>query len=55
MATMADSKTRRSFTDAYKTGAVRLVLDEGKTVAAALSISWRMPWLGARYIVASDL
>ena len=37
MATMADSKarrTRRSFTDAYKTGAVRLVLDEGKTVAA---------------------
>ena len=34
MATMADSKarrTRRSFTDAYKTGAVRLVLDEGKT------------------------
>ena len=38
MATMADSKarrTRRSFTDAYKTGAVRLVLDEGKTVAAA--------------------
>ena len=38
MATMADSKarrTRRSFTDAYKTGAVRLVLDEGKPVAAA--------------------
>ena len=38
MATMADSKarrTRRSFTDAYKTGAVRLVLDEGKTVASA--------------------
>ena len=38
MATMADSqarRTRRSFTDAYKTGAVRLVLDEGKTVAAA--------------------
>ena len=38
MATMADSKarrTRRSFTDDYKTGAVRLVLDEGKTVAAA--------------------
>ena len=35
---MADSKarrTRRSFTDDYKTGAVRLVLDEGKTVAAA--------------------
>jgi transposase len=34
---MADAKrrrTRRSFTDEYKTGAVRLVLDEGKTVAA---------------------
>ena len=38
MATMADSKarrTRRSFTEDYKAGAVRLVLDEGKTVAAA--------------------
>jgi transposase len=38
MSTMADTKgrrTRRSFTDEYKTGAVRLVLDEGKTVAAA--------------------
>ena len=38
MATMADSRarrTRRSFTDDYKAGAVRLVLDEGKTVAAA--------------------
>ena|SRR5579864_9060638 len=38
MSTMADKKakrTRRSFTDEYKTGAVRLVLDEGKTVAAA--------------------
>ena len=37
MSTMADTKrrrTRRSFTDEYKTGAVRLVLDEGKTVAA---------------------
>ena len=37
MSTMADAKrtrTRRSFTDEYKTGAVRLVLDEGKTVAA---------------------
>jgi len=33
---MADTKakrTRRSFTEDYKTGAVRLVLDEGKTVA----------------------
>jgi transposase len=38
MATMAEHKarrTRRSFTGDYKTGAVRLVLDQGKTVAAA--------------------
>ena len=38
MATMAEHtgrRTRRSFTEDYKTGAVRLVLDEGKTVAAA--------------------
>ena len=38
MSTMTETKgrrTRRSFTDDYKTGAVRLVLDEGKTVAAA--------------------
>lgn len=38
MATMAEQKgrrTRRSFTEDYKAGAVRLVLDEGKTVAAA--------------------
>src|SRR5687767_8762819 len=38
MATMAETKsrrTRRSFTDDYKAGAVRLVLDEDKTVAAA--------------------
>ena len=37
MATMADTKAkrpRRSFTEEYKTGAVRLVLDEGKPVAA---------------------
>jgi len=37
MSTMADTqrkRTRRSFTEEYKTGAVRLVLDEGKTVAA---------------------
>jgi transposase-like protein len=35
MSTMADSKprpTRRSFTEDFKTGAVRLVLDEGKTI-----------------------
>jgi transposase len=40
MATMADTKgrrTRRSFTDDYKTGSVRLVLDEGKTVAIGSS------------------
>ena len=38
MSTMADTKAkrrRRSFTDEYKAGAVRLVLDEGQTVAAA--------------------
>ena len=38
MSTMADrkpSRTRRSFTDDFKAGAIRLVLDQGKTVAAA--------------------
>ena len=39
MSTMADTKTRSERDGAslktYKTGAVRLVLDEGKTVAAA--------------------
>ena len=38
MSTMAETKrkrTRRNFTDEFKAGAVRLVLDEGKTVAAA--------------------
>ena len=38
MSTMADTKrkgTRRSFTDEFKAGAVRLVLEEGKTIAAA--------------------
>ena len=38
MSTMTDTKGRRgrrSFTDDYKTEAVRLVLDEGKTVASA--------------------
>jgi transposase len=37
MSTMADTKrkrTRRSFSEDYKAGAVRLVLEEGKTVAA---------------------
>src|SRR5262252_8245287 len=36
MSTMADTKrkrTRRQFTDEFKAGAVRLVLEEGKTVA----------------------
>ena len=38
MSKMADSKprrARRSFSDEFKAGAVRLVLDEGTTVAAA--------------------
>jgi transposase len=38
MSTMAETKrkrTRRSFTDEFKAGAIRLVLDEGKTVAVA--------------------
>ena len=37
MSTMPDTKprrTRRSFTDDFKAGAIRLVLDEGQTVAA---------------------
>jgi transposase len=38
MSTMADrnpKRTRRSFTEEFKAGAVRLVLDEGKSVGAA--------------------
>jgi len=38
MSTMADSKTkrrRRSYTDEFKASAVRLVLDEGRSVAGA--------------------
>ena len=38
MSTMADTKrkrTRRSFSEEFKAGAVRLVLEEGKTVCAA--------------------
>jgi len=38
MSTMAEPKrkrTRRSFSDEFKAGAVRLVLEEGQTVAAA--------------------
>src|SRR3977135_4416207 len=37
MSTMADTKrkrSRRSFTEEFKVGAVRLVLEEGKTVGA---------------------
>jgi transposase len=37
MSTMADTKrkrSRRSFTEEFKAGAVRLVLEEGKTVGA---------------------
>jgi len=40
MSTMADKKprrTRRSFSDEYKAGAVRLVLDEGKSVGEVSS------------------
>ena len=29
-----DRRTRRQFSDEFKTGAIRLVLDEGKTVGA---------------------
>ena len=38
MSTMADKqskRTRRSFSEEFKAGAVRLVLEQGKTVAAA--------------------
>ena len=35
MSIVKGRRGRRSFTDDYKTGAVRLVLDEGKTVASA--------------------
>ena len=38
MSTMADTKrkrSRRSFTEEFKAGAVRLVLEEGKSVGAA--------------------
>jgi transposase len=38
MSTMSETRrkrTRRSFTDEFKAGAVRLVLEEGKTVGAA--------------------
>jgi transposase len=38
MSTVSDPKRkrrRRSFTEEFKTGAVRLVLEEGKTVGAA--------------------
>ena len=35
MADTAKRRVRRQFTDEFKAGAVRLVLDEGKTVGAA--------------------
>jgi transposase len=38
MSTMSDTRrkrSRRSFTDEFKAGAIRLVLEEGKTVGAA--------------------
>jgi transposase len=35
MANRTPRRTRRSFTDDFKAGAVRLVLEQGKTVAAA--------------------
>jgi transposase len=35
MAETKRKRTRRSFSDEFKAGAVRLVLDEGKTVGAA--------------------
>jgi transposase len=35
MANRTARRTRRSFTDDFKAGAVRLVLEQGKTVAAA--------------------
>ena len=38
MSTMSETRrkrTRRSFTDEFKAGAIRLVLEEGKTVGAA--------------------
>ena len=43
MSTMADTKTkrtRRSFTEDFKAGAVRLVLDEGQTVGAVGARLW---------------
>ena len=45
MATMAEHKgrrTRRRFSEDYKTGAVRLVFDEGRTVGRRCAIwGWR--------------
>ena len=39
MAENGGAGTRRSFTDEFKAGAVRLVLDEGKTAAQSLATS----------------
>ena len=49
MSTMTDTqgrRTRRSFTDDYKTRAVRLLLDEGKTVASAARDPPASSWPG---------
>jgi transposase-like protein len=43
MSTMSETRrkrTRRSFTDEFKAGAIRLVLEEGKTVAARRRGIW---------------
>ena len=43
MATGAKKRPRRSFTDEFKAGAVRLVLDEGKTRLAGRARPGRGP------------
>jgi transposase-like protein len=55
MSTMAErtsKRSRRSFTDEFKASAIRLVLDEGQTVAAAardvgLTESALRNWVGS--------
>jgi hypothetical protein len=39
-------RTRRQFTDEFKTGVVHLVLDEGKTLAAILDLILGSSWAG---------
>ena len=51
MSTMSDTKrnrTRRSFTEEFKAGAVRLVFDEGKTVGTAARASGGARWTTLR-------